>query len=99
MNALKKVPWVQLLWPTLIVVLFYAYTQNVKAAIRDELRNYVTVEQYQAYRDSERRVTDEIMKRIDSRFDAQDLAIRENNQLLRELLQRRPPAPTMLKPQ
>lgn len=88
-EKLKGIPWLQLLWPTIIAVIFYAYTANVKATIHEELKSYVTQYEFDSYRTGHKENLDEVKKSIDKRFDLLEIQGRENNRLLLELMRRR----------
>lgn len=90
-QLLRKVPWGQLVVTTLLAVLFYAYTLDVKATIHEELRGYVTRAEFDAWVDAHKQWSEAELKRIDGNFtDLKELG-RDNNTMLRQLLQRRPP--------
>ncbi len=91
MSYLKRLPWVQIIWPLAITIVYYAYTAKVQAEIRDQLKGYVTVNEFITYQQSHKEWTEEVIRRIDSSLqDIKQYNI-DQNALLKELLSRRPP--------
>jgi len=90
-NLLRRIPWVQLLWPTVIIMFVYFYNLNIRAAIREELASYVSRNEFNAWVLAHRQWSDEVLRRIEGNIsDAKDSS-RENNEMLKQLISRPPP--------
>lgn len=94
MDNLKRVPWIQLIWPVVLAVIFYAYTANVKATIHDELKGYVSRQEFNAWVEAHKEWHDAVLKRIEGNIADLKETSRQNNEILKTLLQQRPPPRT-----
>jgi hypothetical protein len=88
-EKLKQVPWVNLVWPTLIAVIFYAYTMNVRATIREELRGYLTVVDYEKDRAAHEKWSASELNRLDNERDTETKRLERIERKLDELLLRK----------
>jgi len=88
-EKLKQVPWVNLVWPTLIAVIFYAYTMNVRATIREELRGYLTVADYEKDRAAHEKWSGSELNRLDNERAVESKRLERIEHKLDELLLRK----------
>jgi len=88
-EKLKQVPWLSFLWPTLMAVIFYAYTMNVRATIREELRGYLTVSQFETFKQNHKDYTDAVIDRMDTERDIEAKRLARIEEKLDQLLLRK----------
>lgn len=69
-DMLKKAPWVQLIWPLLVALVFYAYTANIQAEIRKQLQGYVTKHEFESWKQGHREWSEEVIRRLDEKLTA-----------------------------
>lgn len=55
--------------PIAVAVMFYAYNQNVKASIREELTRYVTQGEFKSYQESDEKLTALRLQRLEEKMD------------------------------
>ena len=55
--------------PIAVAVMFYAYNQNVKASIREELTRYVTQGEFKSYQDNDEKVMTLRLLRLEEKLD------------------------------
>lgn len=85
----KRNPWMPHAMFTLsIAVIFYAFTANVKAAIRDELRGYVSKEEFAEYRRNHDARVELIIESIQKDIAMARKIAEENNLLLKAAIQK-----------
>lgn len=55
--------------PIAVAVMFYAYNQNVKASIREELRTYVTQGEFKSYQENDEKIMTLRLQRLEEKVD------------------------------
>lgn len=67
-EKLKTNLW-NFLAPVVLAIMLYAYNQNVKASIREELRNYVTQGEFKSYQDNHKEFGTVQLKALNEKLD------------------------------
>lgn len=55
--------------PLAVAVMFYAYNQNVKASIREELTRYVTQGEFKSYQDNDEKMMALRLRNLEEKID------------------------------